>query len=308
LPPAQTITASFASFDEFNSGSTPVDPRSFLLPDDSGYEEGRPIRWAPAWDLLAEAPAWVPLDLAISPPREGLLHEVCTNGLASGNTQLEAVVHGLAEVIERDATSQLLFAREMGEPGAGPALVEIDRETIPEALRAKVEGIEGEEVRVRLAWLMSETKIPVVRARLFEGALFEGSGAPRRHVGYGCDPSAEVALDRALNEAAQARLMAIQGARDSYNRARIRPEQGRGAAERRSTSFSELPTNESPDLFEDLQALLAGLRRAGFSSALAVDLTRADLGLPVVRVLVPGLACFQVNRRRVGWRCLRWLL
>jgi len=57
-----------------------------------------------------------------------------------------------------------------------------------------------------------------------------------------------------------------------------------------------------------LAFLLEGLRAAGFERVIAVDLTRPDLDVPVVRVRVPGLSCFAVDRRRVGWRCLRHLL
>jgi ribosomal protein S12 methylthiotransferase accessory factor len=39
-----------------------------------------------------------------------------------------------------------------------------------------------------------------------------------------------------------------------------------------------------------------------------VNLTRPDLGVAVVRIRVPGLTSFAVNQRRVGWRCLRYLL
>jgi ribosomal protein S12 methylthiotransferase accessory factor len=62
------------------------------------------------------------------------------------------------------------------------------------------------------------------------------------------------------------------------------------------------------DLRDDLRFVLDSLRNAGFGSVIAVDLTRADLGLPVVRVRVPGLAAFVVNRRRVGRRVLRYLV
>ena len=45
-----------------------------------------------------------------------------------------------------------------------------------------------------------------------------------------------------------------------------------------------------------------------YSKGAPKSFTRPDLDIPVVRVRVPGLACFAVNQRRVGWRCKRHLL
>jgi ribosomal protein S12 methylthiotransferase accessory factor YcaO len=43
----------------------------------------------------------------------------------------------------------------------------------------------------------------------------------------------------------------------------------------------------------DVGVILGRLRRAGFDSAIIVDLTRNDIQIPVVRVLVPH--CVQVR-------------
>src|SRR5262249_31746394 len=73
-------------------------------------------------------------------------------------------------------------------------------------------------------------------------------------------------------------------------------------------SFADTPSRLHEDLRDDLRFLLDSLRKAGFGQVIAADLTRADLKLPVVRVRVPGLAAFVVNRRRVGSRVLRYLV
>ncbi len=62
------------------------------------------------------------------------------------------------------------------------------------------------------------------------------------------------------------------------------------------------------DLLDDFHFVVGRLVRAGFEDLVACDLTRPHLGVPVVRVRVPGLSAFVVNRRRVDWRCLRYLL
>ena len=43
------------------------------------------------------------------------------------------------------------------------------------------------------------------------------------------------------------------------------------------------------DLTEDLRWALVRLAAVGFGRAVAVDLTRPDLAIPVVRLVIPGL-------------------
>jgi ribosomal protein S12 methylthiotransferase accessory factor len=53
---------------------------------------------------------------------------------------------------------------------------------------------------------------------------------------------------------------------------------------------------------------LERLRASGVDRVIAVDLTRAEFAVPVVRVRVAGLSSYLTNRRRVNQRCLRHLL
>jgi ribosomal protein S12 methylthiotransferase accessory factor len=137
---------------------------------------------------------------------------------------------------------------------------------------------------------------------------------PMLFSGWGTAPHAELALLRSITEAVQSRLGFIQGARDSFNvrlegtHSASRGHRLRELAPARMAPFSRTPSFESTDLLEDLKFLLERLLASGFAQVIVTDLTRADLGIPVVRVRVPGLSCFTVNKRRVDWRCLRHLL
>jgi len=53
--------------------------------------------------------------------------------------------------------------------------------------------------------------------------------------------------------------------------------------------FEDVPTCESDTLREDVEWVLCRLQSAGIHQLLVVDLTKPELGLPVVRVVVPGL-------------------
>jgi ribosomal protein S12 methylthiotransferase accessory factor YcaO len=50
-------------------------------------------------------------------------------------------------------------------------------------------------------------------------------------------------------------------------------------------------TSRATDTFEsDISVLLDGLRGIGLTEAVVVDLTHAALGIPVIKMVVPGLA------------------
>ena len=53
--------------------------------------------------------------------------------------------------------------------------------------------------------------------------------------------------------------------------------------------FGEIPSFAAADLAEDLRWALARLRAVGIARAVAVDLTRPDFAIPVVRLVIPGL-------------------
>jgi ribosomal protein S12 methylthiotransferase accessory factor len=116
--------------------------------------------------------------------------------------------------------------------------------------------------------------------------------------GQGCHRSSAIALSRALTEAAQSRLTVISGAREDVVRAayerRTRQQIAAVLAEIEridapARSFTAAPDGFSERFDDDLAAVLAALRGAGLGQVVFVDLTRPELGLPVVRVVVPGL-------------------
>ena len=66
------------------------------------------IDWVEGYDLFSGQSVLVPWSLAgldhrIDPPGYHHAFEVATDGLASGNSEAEAVLHGIYELIERDA-------------------------------------------------------------------------------------------------------------------------------------------------------------------------------------------------------------
>lgn len=302
--------------DMIRAGHQTADPCVFELPADTLYRDAQSITWVEGRDLLQDRSVWVPLDLVLSPPAEGVLLDVDTNGLAAGNTHLEAIVHGLCEVIERDSLGQQLFVEMFGDAGETGALVRnIDPTTLPDTAQAWREHIEDTGQLLNISCVTTEIGVPVFKTVLIDHAYPRGgSFDTRRFLGFGASPNAEVALLRSITEAVQSRVAVVQGARDSFNSlaagARfIKPEAMLNDFQSGyQTNFNEIATFSTDDLQEDMRFLGQALQKAGIESVIAVDLSREAPMLPVVRVRVPGLSSFLGNRRRLGWRCLRHLL
>jgi YcaO-like protein with predicted kinase domain len=70
-----------------------------------------------------------------------------------------------------------------------------------------------------------------------------------------------------------------------------------------SRNFSELSSFDSNDFLDDINLVTERLRAAGLDRIIAVDLTREPIGVPVVRVIVPGLEVYAMDQERAGRRC-----
>jgi YcaO-like protein with predicted kinase domain len=125
------------------------------------------------------------------------------------------------------------------------------------------------------------------------------------HGGTGSHPDARVAATRALTEASQSRVGHIQGGREDL----VRIVGGQGTFDpdevygRRSVRpFSSVASFEHSSIDEDVRFLLERLKEDGFKHVIAVDLTRPEVGIPVVRVVIPGTEAWSVyvNHGRRG--------
>ncbi|MBI4591779.1 MAG: YcaO-like family protein [Candidatus Rokubacteria bacterium] len=313
---APTVVASYQEL-ERSGPLPPVDPRAFELPTDTAYHPASRFTWVRGRELLSGRDVLIPLDFVITPPVEGILRDVDTNGLASGNIHLEAVTHAICEIIERDAFSQILFIAAFGDlENHAQTLVPIELGTLPAQAREWAERIVRAGLQLDVLDITSDVGVPTFHALLLDHKYPAPGGElrPRRVFGSGTHPDPDVAVFRALSEAIQARLIIIQAARDSYNRLRTPPRPapppatGRRAVPLRPRSFSKVRGFKSSDLRADLEFLLGRLARAGVQQCVAVDLTHPAWSIPVVRVRIAGLSSYGVNMRRPGPRCFRHVL
>lgn len=139
--------------------------------------------------------------------------------------------------------------------------------------------------------------IPVFAVVLVDESYPGAEGQAIAFAGYGADLDPVRAMLRAITEAAQAHTGVILGARDEFEGMRPIPDRAAMLQRRIELLYGEgdlpFPTATAPsgtDLFDDLHEVLRRLSAAGYERCLVTSLTRPDLGIPVVRVLVPGLA------------------
>jgi len=284
-----------ASFEEMRREHRVVDVNALPRPADSGFTPELPLLWIEGAGLPGGESVWVPYELVsanytLPQPAGSGCFQATTNGLASGNHWLEAASHGLCEVVERDATALWKHRSPHAQ-----ALRVVDVESVEHlACRKLLRQLAAADLQVRIWDVTSDVGIACFVCLLVGP---EGDNADPEF-GAGCHPARHIALLRALTEAAQARTTFIAGARDDYfphlygaqARARRRALcEGLLQSFAPPRAFAEVPDFESRTVGDDLRWILARLRAAGIDQVVAVDLSRPAIGVPVVRIIVPGL-------------------
>lgn len=283
-------------------------PRGHLpLTRHSLFDSARPEPWVWGWDIMASRRAAVPYACVSMgntyhrPVSRWMPFAAGSNGLAGGNHLLEAVSAGLYEVVERDAIACSRFA-----PGGMSARVALDSVTDP-LVRSLIDQFDAAGVSPYLFDCTVDTCVPTYMAVVAD-RLDASMGLYR---GYGAHLDPAIAMIRALTEAAQARLLLLAGSRDDYFGRDQRINRFFGDGRRGDfdalavTTDANRHASGSTDSFQgDIEVVLGRLRAAGLESAIVVDLTHPSLGIPVARVLVPGLEGYVFDFYRPGPRAL----
>ncbi len=290
---AEDIAGRFrrAAYAELAGCHSVADP-AMLARTAQPFDPAAPIDWIAATDLLGGGPYWLPAECVSTdyrlprPPGYGYF-AATTNGLAGGTHLLEAVIAGICEVIERDAVTLMLTSPDTGhhrriDPDS------VDDDACCELLARCVAA----GMLVRLWNATSDLGVATFRCELTDPT----DSALRVFAGTACHLSRAAALAGAIAEAAQARLTVIGGMRDDTepdDYATEGPVAMAGflasLAPPGRADFHAAPDLASTDLGADLRCLLGKLRLAGIIHVAAVDLTDPHIGLPVVKIVIPGL-------------------
>ncbi|MEZ2126157.1 MULTISPECIES: YcaO-like family protein [unclassified Sinorhizobium] len=269
--------------------------------------EDETLEWVSGFDILNNEPVWVPFDaVVLDRTRLDSRYWQSSDGLASGNTETEAILHGLLERIERDA--YVLWS--VAPTGFRERLCVNPRSFSDPVIDSLATRIDDAGLQLKLFDITSDVGVPSYSAFLAAHDILQRP-TPRFHditVGHGTHPIPYRAVIRALTEAAQSRLTYISGARDDvFHETYKRP-----LAPETLALFNAAAQDAQPQAgprFQSLQQLLAfvsnRLAARGIRSAISVPLAGGDVPFSVVKMLVPDLENPEGLRKyRFGQRAL----
>lgn len=251
------------------------DPRLFVLAADGAFRPEAPIDWVWGYSLTRSETVRVPANLVYLPydaDRDGkIIAWNGSNGLASGNNLEEAVLHGILEVIERDAAMideyNGLRRDAVATRGLSPGTVDL------------LAALEARGFGCSFRSAATDMPFPVVSA-----FLQKADDPAHCSAAYGCHLDPRLAISRALTEAVQVLPPSVN--QEGWFRS--------GAAARHAAPASRvlapgaLRNLSSGELLADIRTCVDILNDFG-SEVIVVDLSLPDIPFPAVRVLATGL-------------------
>jgi YcaO-like protein with predicted kinase domain len=264
----------------------------------SAFHPDLRILWTPGVSLATDEHLLIPyemvhLDFRVPLPAGSGCFLMSSNGLASGNQLSEALSHAICELVERDANTLFHAAG-----GTQQSARRIDPRTVDDsACRSVLDRFENAGLWVGIWETTTDVVIPSFLATLLDREPNYARPMPPL-AGSGCHPRRHIALLRALTEAAQGRLTVIAGSREGMSESvfdahaaeaaadELRPQLAGAGAGR---SFRDTPDVDHSTFEEDLRYELEALARVGLDQVASVNLTQLACGIPVVRVVIPGL-------------------
>lgn len=261
------------------------------------FSDDAVIDWTPLWSLTHQRQQHLPTSQCYFgyASADPVFARGDSNGCAAGAVLEEAVLQGLLELVERDAVALWWYSRA-GRPG-------VDLSTSSDPYVARL--LAHYRKLQRSLWVLditSDLGVPTF------AALSARTDQARQDILYGfgshLDPS--VALSRALTELNQSleavplaggppqaqtyrgNVDALQWWRTATvgNQPYLLPGEGLGAVQ-----LPSLADQSTDRIDSDVELLVRRLELHGIE-VLVLDQTRPDVGLPVVRVVAPGLRHF----------------
>ena len=256
------------------------------------------VDWTPAWSLTRREPRYLPTAFCYYNAPQPQSEPFCSgdsNGCAAGNTVEEAILQGFLELVERDAVALWWYNRVRRPAVDLASFADPYLERLAPDLK----------VRGREMWVLDLTTdlgIPV-----FAAIARESRGPEERIMpGFGAHLDPRVALLRAVTEMNQmlahlpergvtpAPGAAVEDPETLHwlqtatvaNQPYLLPDPA--SIPRRASSFEPQWT---ADLAEDVTRCQALVESRGMEM-IVLDQTRPEIGLPVVKVIVPGLRHF----------------
>ena len=299
-----------ATPDEISLKGNYINPESLNLPKDFKKEDlnSTTLEWSMTHDLITDEDYYVPSNAIFHPyisNEAQSLFKSNTNGLASGNILDEAILHGIFEVVERDAWS--IF--ELTHKNYSQIKIEsIESEIINETL----DKFTSQGINIKLMDFTADINIPTIAASA-DDTITKDAGLLTLGMGTHLDP--EVAILRALTEVAQSRATQINGAREDTVRADFAREAGYERMKRINKYYfqqeedqinlSDIENKSTTSIKKDLEIVKDELVSNDIKHILYADLTRSEVDVNVVRIIIPEMELYAIDPTRAGYRFLK---
>ena len=265
------------------------------------FDENIEVRWSSVWSLSRKEIRFVPTSYCYFEYKnhsnqlwDAEFCYPCSNGNAAGNTLEEALLQGLFELVERDSVG-IWWYNWLRRP-------EVDLATFSEHYFDEIK--EHYSQVGRQLWvidLTTDLEIPT-----FAAISSKSVGAGPLLLGFGCHLDPRLAVARALTEINQMFLTVADAETNPAN-------SSSSIDEEMATWMEKVNVTNQPCVLPDPSAARrtagdyrlwrekdicaaifeckANLQRQGLE-ILVLDQTRPEIGLPVVKVIVPGLRHF----------------
>lgn len=256
----------------------------------------------------------IPAELVFIPFHENpgvSLFGTSTNGLASGNSVLEASLHAICELLERDTTS---FNQ------VKDTTVWVDVEHSTTRIIQMIKQIEEAGLNFALRYANNVFGLPYFKAYIIDEFTNEHVSVS---AGFGLHPVKEIAAVRAIAEAVQSRLSTIHGGRDdiigdfnSYKKINedekleIYLKKKNEVLNRQpNINFASIIEPILPETIDQaLQSIIAVLKHNGIKDIFRYVFTEPADNLHVVKIIIPKLEFFEHKSKRMGPRLLNFIL
>jgi ribosomal protein S12 methylthiotransferase accessory factor len=257
------------------------------------FDETQSIDWTPVWSLTEQTHKYLPTAFCYYNYRQPKTQRFCSadsNGNAAGGTLEDAILQGFLELVERDSVA-LWWYNRLSRPT-------VDLASFNDSYLLELQDwYRSQQRELWVLDLTTDLNIPAFAAL----SRNVGGGEERIISGYGAHFDAKIAISRAVTEVNQIGVNVDQQdystAPDSalkywFSHANLANQPYLApSVQTPPKQYTDYPQQWSDDIEQDVLTCVEIVKRAGLEM-LVLNQTRPDIGLPVVKVIIPGLRHF----------------
>ncbi|HEY9796916.1 MAG TPA: TOMM precursor leader peptide-binding protein [Leptolyngbyaceae cyanobacterium] len=264
------------------------------------FDETQSIDWTPVWSLTEQTHKYLPTAFCYYNYRLPKTQRFCSadsNGNAAGGTLEDAILQGFLELVERDSVA-LWWYNRLSRPT-------VDLASFNDSYLLELQDwYRSQQRELWVLDLTTDLNIPAFAAL----SRNIGSGEERIISGYGAHFDAKIAISRAVTEVNQIGTNVDQydystapdlALKYWFSQATLANQPYLApSVQTPPKQYTDYPQQWSDDIEQDVLTCVEIVKRAGLEM-LVLNQTRPDIGLPVVKVIIPGLRHFW-SRFRAG--------